>query len=80
MDVPMDTSGSGAPASSSRRLGNDVCHVHTSGFHRKVRPPESGRDKRPRVEAVVSERVTLADIEASADAVMAEDDCVVKMA
>ena len=85
MDDPMDTSGSGAAADSSRRWGYDGCHVHTSGVNGRARlhhlleaahsdGSESdwgSRAKRSCGEAVVREHViTIVDIEASADAVI----------
>ena len=71
----MDTSDSVAQAPSSKRLYSDVSQVRTVGYHRRVKSPTG---KQPNVEAVVSERVTLVDIEASADAWFAEDDFLVK--
>ena len=75
MDVPMDTSDSVAQAPSSKRLYSDVSQVRTVGYHRRVKSPTG---KQPNVEAVVSERVTLVGIEASADAWFAEDDFLVR--
>ena len=84
MDDPMETTGSGAAADSSRGVSNDGCHAHTSGVSGRARlhhlleaahsDSESdwgSRAKRSCGEAVAREHViTIVDIEASADAVI----------